>query len=234
MGDQIKKINISDQVYSSMLENIVTGNWKEGDFIPSENILSDQYGVSRDSVRQAVHKLSALGLVKTRQGKGTYVQKLDMGFYMNLLVPSILLNEGDNVAVFEFAKSIQVESARIACRIATEEQIEKLRSYLNGMEEIKEYEEYLQCDMNYHRCLCEISGNSLFVKAIDIINVLLHEVMKNRIALHGNAVSIAQHTRCYEAILERDEEKATKTMGEHYDFLIREVRMLQGRGVEKP
>ncbi len=235
MINQIKKNNVSDQIYQQMMEMIISGTWKEGQLIPSENMLSEEFGVSRDSVRQAIHKLSALGLLKSRQGKGTYVQRLDIGFYMNLLVPSLLLNENDSITVLEFAKSIQVESVRLVCRNATREQIEKLSIYLEQMEVEKDYELYFEEDMGYHIYLSSLTRNALFIKAMDIIKILLHEYLRDVVAVHGSKRSIEQHEECYRALLDRDEERAIYIMGEHYDMLIdRVTHFLHNKSVTSP
>ncbi len=223
MINQIRKNNVSDQIYQQMMEMIINGTWKEGQMIPSENVLSEEFGVSRDSVRQSIHKLSALGLLKSRQGKGTYVQRVDISFYMNLLVPSLLLNESDSITVLSFAKSIQVESTRLVCRNATQEEILNLHSYLDQMEAEKDYEAYFNEDMGYHKYLSFLTGNVLFIKAMEITAVLLHEYLRDIVAVHGSKRSIEQHMKCYQALLDRDEDRAIRVMGEHYDMLIDRV-----------
>ncbi len=215
MISQIKKNYVSDQIYQQMMEMIINGTWKEGQMIPSENVLSEEFGVSRDSIRQSIHKLSALGLLKSRQGKGTYVQKMDISFYMNLLVPSLLLNESDSITVLSFTKSIQVESTRLVCRNATQEEISKLHIYLN--------QAYFNEDMGYHKYLSVLTGNVLFIKAMEITEVLLHEYLRDIVAVHGSKRSIEQHMKCYQALLARDEDCAIRVMSEHYDMLIDRV-----------
>jgi len=58
----------------NIIENkIKEKDWKPGDIIPSEKELQKQFEVSRITVRQAVKELENEGLVKKKQGKGTYV-----------------------------------------------------------------------------------------------------------------------------------------------------------------
>lgn len=227
MGEKIiVKSNISDQVYKQMLKEIINGVWKEGELIPSENVLSGTFGVSRDSVRQSIHKLSALGLLEAKQGKGTYVKRIDISFYMNLLIPSLLLNESDSVAVLEFAKSIQVESTRIACRRATDAQLLKFQDYLDQMKRVTDYDEYFDVDMGYHKYMSLLTDNSLFIKALDIVEVLLREYLRDIVIENGSEMSIDQHEKCYQELIRRNEEAATRIMNEHYDMLISRVKRL--------
>jgi GntR family transcriptional regulator len=61
------------QIMSRLLEMIDTGQLKAGDRVPSERELTEQYGVSRMTVRQALRELEAQGYLERVQGKGTFV-----------------------------------------------------------------------------------------------------------------------------------------------------------------
>ncbi|GAC1351000.1 MAG: hypothetical protein NVSMB27_38930 [Ktedonobacteraceae bacterium] len=58
-----------------MRERILAGEWKAGDLIPSERELSEKYGISRMTVRQAITDLVNDGLFYREQGKGTFVSQ---------------------------------------------------------------------------------------------------------------------------------------------------------------
>ena len=75
----IKKVNVGQMVFDQMQELLIRGEWKPGDRLPSENELADMFNVSRITIRQALQKLSVLGLVKTRFGEGSFVKKFDIG-----------------------------------------------------------------------------------------------------------------------------------------------------------
>lgn len=60
------------------LENdILSGKYKPGDMIPSENELAEKKNVSRPTVRQAFSELVSMGLLKKVKGKGTFVTDFD-------------------------------------------------------------------------------------------------------------------------------------------------------------
>lgn len=63
------------QLKEIMRERIRTGEWKPGDLIPSERELSEQYGISRMTARQAITDLTNEGLFYREQGKGTFVSQ---------------------------------------------------------------------------------------------------------------------------------------------------------------
>ena len=98
----IKKVNVGQMVFDQMQELLIRGEWKPGDRLPSENELADMFNVSRITIRQALQKLSVLGLVETRFGEGSFVKKFDIGENMNALVPMLYLDKSSNLQVFVF------------------------------------------------------------------------------------------------------------------------------------
>ena len=58
----IKKVNVGQMVFDQMQELLIRGEWKPGDRLPSENELAEMFNVSRITIRQALQKLSVLGL----------------------------------------------------------------------------------------------------------------------------------------------------------------------------
>ena len=68
--------NVVESIYNKMVESITSAQWSlPGSKIPTENELAKTYQVSRSSVRQAISRLKALGLLESRQGSGTVIKK---------------------------------------------------------------------------------------------------------------------------------------------------------------
>ncbi len=73
--DKIEKRNgVCDEVVSRLQQHIAEGKLKNGDKLPSEPALMQQYGVGRSSIREAIRILSNTGLVRVKQGVGTFVE----------------------------------------------------------------------------------------------------------------------------------------------------------------
>ena len=70
-----RKERLGDLLYGQILEQITSGALKEGDKLPSESEICRSSQVSRPTVREALMRLSADGLITTRQGSGTYVRQ---------------------------------------------------------------------------------------------------------------------------------------------------------------
>ncbi|MCP1102880.1 DNA-binding GntR family transcriptional regulator [Aequitasia blattaphilus] len=81
-------------IYNWLREDIVSGQYQTGSRLPSENILSDKYNVSRNTVRQALTVLNQDGYIEKKQGKGTYVvynqETKEKGKFYNYLFEDVL------------------------------------------------------------------------------------------------------------------------------------------------
>ena len=70
---RVRRVHVADEVFDSLACSIVGGEVEPGSTLPPERDLADRYDVSRLIVRQAIHRLADLGLVRVRQGGATVV-----------------------------------------------------------------------------------------------------------------------------------------------------------------
>ena len=77
MDNIIKEKNVKIPLYVSVYETITQwlkdGKYKPGDKLPGENVLAEQFKVSRGTLRQAMLLLQEDGLISNHQGKGNIV-----------------------------------------------------------------------------------------------------------------------------------------------------------------
>ena len=170
----IKKEKISDQVYRLLKEKIVSGQWPVGYRIPSEPELSEQLGVSRISVRTALQKLAALGLLDIRVGDGTFVTEASVSSYVSE-IGSLLFRPKSYMDIAQLRRAIELESGYFAAVHVTPEQLEVLRGYLDQLlaaVRSKNVETYMESDQRFHRYVAEISQNELFVSMFDFFETI--------------------------------------------------------------
>ncbi len=201
----IQKVNVGEQVYEQLKRLLIEGEWAPGTKIPSENELADMFNVSRITVRQALQKLNALGLLETRFGEGSFVRIVDVGESMNSLIPVMYLGEQSAQEVFEFRMIIETECARLAARRATVEDIKELKETLERMEECennRDLKAFGVADLDFHFKIAKITRNALVIKTISILQDVLESSMDD-------------HKEIIHAIEEKEEVKAANTMKEH-------------------
>jgi len=86
-----KRKNLADGVVNSILSMItIDKRFLPGDKLPNENKLSEELGISRTTLREAVHSLVLGGALEVRRGKGTYVKETIPLSGLELLTPSVL------------------------------------------------------------------------------------------------------------------------------------------------
>lgn len=168
---KVEKVTAGEQVYENLRENIVAGRWKADEKLPPETELASLYGVNRLTVRMALQRLNALGLVETRVGDGTYVKKFEFSDFINA-VQDLYSEPQLMESICEFRKLIEVECARLAIQRATPEEFEELDRICTAYEALKiktthpvdeeKLWELTRHDIAFHEQIWLMSHNTLF------------------------------------------------------------------------
>jgi GntR family transcriptional repressor for pyruvate dehydrogenase complex len=209
----------ADRVYEQILGQIVAGEFKIGDRLPSENQLGSQHEVSRAVVREALARLYADGVTITRRGAGTYVQRQPGREFLRL---APIGGIADLMRCFEFRIGLEGEAASLAAQRRTEEQmaaIDEAFEQLNrvnatGLVGVEE-------DIRFHGTIAAATRNQLFIQTLDALAVHVVNGMKITRSLSltrsKKRLTLVQdeHRRVVEAIREFDEEHAREFMRTH-------------------
>ena len=170
MAEHSKKFfkkTLSAQMAEYLEESINNGDWQIGEKMPSEPELSEAYGVSRNTLREALHYLAISGLVEVRPGDGTYVKNrsaLDATMQKRL-------EKEDLKNIFEVRGMIEPELCAMAAVRRTAEEIDELAKLHTRL--IESYQnrqtDYLECDANFHTQVSKMCHNPLFERSYSII-----------------------------------------------------------------
>jgi len=221
----VDKNNVSDQVYDQMVQLLISGKWTIGEKIPSENDLKEMFKVSRNTIRGAINRLNVLGLLKTKTGEGTFVQKLDASIYMNCFIPAVFLDENDLLSLMEFRKGIEVEAAKLAAERASQEAINDIRNVLNKLYEFQEdIDVYSNYDIEFHVMIAKASGNKMFEKMMGIIKYLLITRLQVYMKKQGNLESLVFHPQILDAIENRNPDLAGNLVNAHLSIVINRLK----------
>lgn len=225
---KIKKTNLSDEVFTQMKSLITSGKWKPGDRIPGENELARDFGISRVSIRSAIHKLVGMGVLSVRHGDGTFVADIMNQQLQTRFMPLLMLDKIDLREILEFRLLIEVYSARLAAKNVSEEDIEQLRQYEQKFFDASgNLEAFAKVDLAYHNTLAFIGGNRVLMKVTAIIQDLYSEAMHQTIKIRGFEPGLFNHTLLNDAIAKHDEEKAAKIMQDHIQTIIDQIDQIK-------
>lgn len=213
---KISKARISDQVYQQMQDQIVSGDWKPGTRIPSENELAEQFGVSRVTVRNALQKLAALGLIETRLGDGSYVCQAEAKAILQPLVPTAFLTEDSLGEILQFRRMIEGPVCGEACRKAGPEAVQALAQLYRAMEESRaDLRQFAHCDYRFHLEMAKLTGNSILIEMYRIVQEVMKSSFDRVVLARGSKAGLYYHKRILDAFSAGDSQRAQAEMEAH-------------------
>lgn len=222
MEDIKEKPSISERVYNYFVDEISSGRWPIGTRVPSENQLCGQLNVSRISVRSAIYRLSALGLLKSKQGSGTYVCGNIVTMPMKGLLPTVTLKQGDKLSLIEFRKVMEVASAGYAAQRITTEQAEKMLESIFDMDNAQDAGEIAAADYQFHWLIAEATQNPFIQSVYEILGESYLRLFDDNVSYMGKK-GTEYHKKILTAIEMRDAETAQRYMLEHLNNTAREI-----------
>ncbi len=219
----IKKQSVAEQIYGQLREKIISGELRPGDQLPTETELCQMYQVSRTSVRQALGKLSSLGLVEAKVGGGTFIKEADGSQVMDKLILHTFLNKRSLAEIVEFRHLMEPAVTRLACRKARDEDIQELCRIYERMEKAeKRLEEFSRLDHLFHMTIAKISRNPYVIKTYEAMDEILLSAFSETVLGYGNQGGWRYHQQIIEAFRHRDSALAGSIMQEHMDHLLQD------------
>ena len=220
---EAKRVKLSEQTSDRLYEMIVEeGRYAPGSKLPNENELSQALEVSRTTLREAISFLVAQGVLVIRRGKGTFVASELPATGMDLSGLAGLRARGRARDLFEMRFIFEPATVALACRRATQEELQQIQHKAERMEEIaREGGDWPLADQEFHWAIIKASHNEYMRRLYPIINSAVHEIMQltqNRSQMRESA--IADNKLILEFLLRRDEEGARNAMTIHMKHLI--------------
>jgi GntR family transcriptional regulator, transcriptional repressor for pyruvate dehydrogenase complex len=236
----VKKQKVSEQVAESIRDAIVTGQMQPSESLPSERELAESFGVNRSSVREALHRLEAWGLVQVRQGATTVVRNLLRTAGPELL-PFLLApgGEPDPKVIYDLLcirAMILGWTARQAALLGPrDEDLVLLRELEAKLEVPGQTADQLQIlDFDYFQELVNLTGNRVLALFSNTIRHVYLEKPAVFAALYQpGKFDPTPHRRTLAAIAAGDGEAAARAMEAHADValnLMRAARLIPVKG----
>lgn len=216
----IKKVRVGEQVFRQMKGLLISGEWRPGDKLPSETELAEQFGISRITVRQALQRLSALNLIETRLGEGSFVKTVEIDQPLDNLISIAYLGTKTQSQVLEFRTILEVASAGLAAIRAGDEDLLLLQENLSHMKAIaaqKDDDAFSDLDLEFHTAIGQITKNPLIIRTNSILRDVLEPSMKEVIQRMGYETALRYHAQIIDAIRQKDSALAEDLMRKHIE-----------------
>ena len=140
---------------------ILSGQVGPGEKLPREKELATRLGLSRSSLREAVRALILAGILKTRQGDGTYVTSLEPHQLLETMSLAVdFMQNRTLVELFEVRRMIEPAATALAAGRITPEGLLRLEETLGRMDSAGSVEELVEADDDFHRTIAGATGNA--------------------------------------------------------------------------
>lgn len=195
--------SLRGKVFREIEKAILDGVFAPGDSL-IEQKLSNELGVSRTPVREALRQLELEGLVKTIPNKGAVV---------------IGISQKDIEDIYSIRMHVESLAARWSAVRISDEELSEFREIIELQEFYCSRGDYIQVwhlDTKFHELLYETCGSRILKHTLTNFN---HYVQKSReisVKTSGRAVkSVSEHRSIYEALALRDADRAEHLASEH-------------------
>jgi GntR family transcriptional repressor for pyruvate dehydrogenase complex len=231
----IKKMSAADEVFKVIHDRILSGKLVSGDILPPQDQLARQFSVSRNTLREAVHKLAAMGLLKTKAGVGTIVEMGSPASYVSSLKDHLLITSATAGEFFEARFFIEMATVQLAVMRASQADLDALTATIDRQENAfrkGDLETFSKHDTRFHVELANISGNKVLAKFLTTLWDLLLQFIAEVAMLPGASErAIRFHRQIVAIIAARDVGAAKMKMLEHLDDVALAIQKTTGRNL---
>jgi len=226
---EIKKTRVSEDIVAQLKGLIAEGKLRSGDQLPSERDLSEQFKVSRASVREAIRALESMGLLEARQGDGTYVAT-SVEALVQPLAHAIAREENAIQEMFEVRRLLEPQLAGLAAARASAADLEELEDILGKQaRQVAEGGTGAELDTAFHSALARSAKNTLLLRLNDTLVDCLRDSRRRSLETPERPRrSLAGHHAILRALQARDAKAAQRAMLKHLEEIEHNVLHAEG------
>lgn len=213
-----------DKIIVAIKNLITSGQLKPGDRLPPERLLAERFGVGRGYIREAILKLEFYGLLKTSPQSGSYVAGLSIKILDSIFSDVINFNKDDFASMIEARYYMEINAARLAAERRTKADIAAMEDALADYDrKAKNGEVVVEEDMLFHIKIASATKNTVIESMLLIlIPDLIKFIVDNNICHSKRCeISIKEHRKILNAIVDKNPDAAGKAMSEHLKDIMK-------------
>ena len=205
------------ETLSSLLDGMIAqGDVPAGARLPSERELASLLGVSRTSVREAIHELTLKGLVTRGPGRGTVVVESN-GHELGTSLLGLMDSASRELrTILDFREAIEPPIAARAAQRATPADIRNLNALLDEMAAVPSRSDFAVMDRRFHHMVARATHNPLLGRVVEVTAEWMASI---RMEVHQSArrrrASLAGHQAIVDAIVRHDAVAAAAATTDH-------------------
>ena len=214
-----KPVSAVETVIDYIRSQIYKRKLRKGDRLPTEGELCDILNVGRGSVREAMKRLEAIGLLEIRRGDGTYISSMQEVAAFDSLLYKIILEDIDFDQILDYRIQLEISIMQLAIRNCTPEVLDELyancRSFETYISNNREWEASVlhDIDLEFHGLLGKASGNQLlsdvYRASLELFSPYIMRNYEQGQVHESPQETVNNHKLLIQAIEERNPAKAT-------------------------
>lgn len=188
-GKELRKPKTAELVADRIRARVIKGELAEGDSLPPEGRLMEQFGISRPTLREAFRILETERLISVSRGSRTGA-RVSRPHVSSVSRYASFVLQANGVAVpdlFEARQAIELFAVRRLARKGSKAKLKKLRAEIDRLESVGEgdsTQEFFSAFGDAHRLLVELGGNETLHFVIQMLHGLMNQVALKIISLH--------------------------------------------------
>ncbi|WP_448565699.1 pyruvate dehydrogenase complex transcriptional repressor PdhR [Thalassotalea ganghwensis] len=223
----LKQAKLSDVILQQLEAMILEGSLIAGQKLPPERELAIQFDVSRPSLREAIQKLEAKGLVNRRQGGGTFVSENILSGFADPLFALMANSTESQFDLLEFRHGIEGMSAYYAAMRGTKadfDEIQAKHEAIGNAQLDNNYRDEAVAVFEFYLAICAASHNAVILHLARGMSTLLIDNIEQNLTVLAQRpdifAKIAEYRkRLMDAILSGQPQKAWGASHRHLAFI---------------
>jgi GntR family transcriptional repressor for pyruvate dehydrogenase complex len=218
MPEAIERRNLSEVVAERIRQYIIDNGLKAGDRLPTEQELSDRFGVSRVSTREATKALGFLGIIDAAPRRGLVVGRIDMKRLTSYLSFHLAISDFPRQQLLDARIVIETGALAHAMRRMAEEPelYGRLTEATAAVEAAPDLDGRIAADAAFHRALLDASGVSPLMAFHDLLTIFFDRFRRS-LASGDWETGFRQHRQIIDALRAGDLTLACDVLTRHVD-----------------
>ena len=217
--EPVIKQSLPDKLARQIRGTIQSGNYRRGDRLPPIVEMAKRFEVGQPSIREALKKLEAMGVVQIRHGSGVFVTRseevlvLASPDYAGTVTKKLLLD------LIRARIPIEIQSVADCVKNASPEHVLELKRILASAGKHLDDDEVLNSvNMDFHGKIAEASGNSVTAQLLAVLHEIFTDEQRLILGIFGSREDDHKdHAQILKAIEDRDEALAVERMRSHLE-----------------
>lgn len=222
---KVKGTKIYEVVISQLKDQIAAGLLRPGDMLPPEKTISEEMGVSRASVREALKVLEFMGFLESKPSEGTRIVQ----FHPELLLEklhTVSMSQSSSLLLdlIELREVLEPKIAAAAAIRSTDEELKDIARIVGLGRGLTDEVSREETDAQFHLSIAKASHNVFFVRLVESVLSMLVEIRSRSLSSDRDRNAIVQeHSAIVESLLRRDAQAASAAMKRHLQHIRRSV-----------